>query len=143
MTTRRRLYPSDLSDAEWEILERLLPPEKPGGRHRGYEMREIINSIQYVLRSGCAWRMLPHDLPNWQSAYHYFRLWKQDGTWLRIHDCLHKEIREKMGRNEEVSAAIIDSQSVRTTEKGGFMVTMEQRRSMDASVIFSLIQQGF
>lgn len=128
MTKQRKPYTSDLSDAEWEILESLLPAEKPGGRHRGYDLREIINGIQFVLRSGCAWRMMPHDLPHWQSVYHYFRLWKRDGTWLRIHDYLHEEIREKMGRELQPSASIIDSQSVKTTEKGGFMVTMGRKR---------------
>lgn len=131
----RRSYSSDLNDREWQILEPLLPAEKPGGRHRAYPMREIINAIQYVLRSGCAWRMIPHDLPHWQSAYHYFTLWKRDGTWLRIHDYLHEEIRKKMGREIEPSAAIIDSQSVKTTEKGGFTVTTEPRRSTGENAI--------
>jgi transposase len=128
MTTDRRPYPSDLSDAEWKILEPLLPAEKPGGRHRLYAQREIINSIQYVVRGGCAWRMLPHDLPHWESAYHYFRIWKRDGTWVRIHDHLHAEVRQQMGRDAQPSAAIIDSQSVKTTEKGGFTVTTGRRR---------------
>ncbi len=116
--TRRRAYPSDLSDAEWKILESLLPSEKPGGRHRGYPLREIINALQYLIRGGVAWRALPHDLPHWQSVYHYFRRWKQDGTWRNIHDHLHAEVRRRMGRDAQPSAAIIDSQSVRTTEKG-------------------------
>jgi transposase len=124
----RKSYSSDLSDSEWQILEPLLPAEKSGGRHRAYPMREIINAIQYVLRSGCAWRLIPHDLPQWQSAYHYFELWKRDGTWVRIHDHLHEGIRKKMGRESQPSAAIIDSQSVKTTEKGGFTAMMEPRK---------------
>jgi putative transposase len=96
---RRRLYPSDLSDYEWKILEPLLPIEKLGGRHRRYAIREIINALQYLIRGGGAWRALPHDLPHWQSVYHYFRLWKRDGTWLRIHDHLHEEVRKLMGRD--------------------------------------------
>jgi transposase len=76
MTIRRKPYPSDLSDGEWKILEPLLPAEKVGGRHRGYTLREVINALQYLIRSGGAWRSLPHDLPHWQSVYHYFRLWK-------------------------------------------------------------------
>src|SRR3954467_8280904 len=92
MALRRRPYPSDLSDSEWQILEPLLPSEKPGGRHRGYALREIINAIEYLIRCGGAWRSLPHDLPHWQSVYHYFRLWKRDGTWLRVHTitCMKK-----------------------------------------------------
>lgn len=139
----RRHYPSDLSNAEWKILEPLLPTEKPGGRHRGYALREIINALQYLIRGGGAWRSLPHDLPHWQSVYYYFRSWKRDGTWLRIHDHLHEEVRQQMGRDAQASAAIIDSQSVKTTEKGGFMDTMGRRRFRGANVIFWLIPLGF
>jgi transposase len=128
MHSCRQAYSTDLSDSEWKILEPLLPSEKPGGRHRKYPMREIINAIQYVLRSGGAWRLMPHDLPHWRTVYEYFRQWKNDGTWLRIHDYLHQQVRIKMQRNVAPSAAIIDSQSVKTTEKGGFTAMMEQRR---------------
>jgi transposase len=134
---------SDLSNAEWKILEPLLPSEKPGGRHRGYAVREIVNAIEYLIRCGGAWRSLPHDFPHWQSVYHYFRLWKRDGTWLRIHDHLHEEVRKQMGRDLQPSAAIIDSQSVKTTEKGGFMATMGRRRSMAENAIFWLIPLVF
>ena len=140
---RRRSYPSDLSDSEWKILEPLLPTEKSGGRHRGYALREIVNAIEYLIRCGGAWRSLPHDLPHWQSVYHYFRLWKRDGTWLRVHDYLHEEVRKQMGRDPQPSAAIIDSQSVKTTGKGGFMVTTGRRRSAGGNAIFSLIRRGF
>ena len=143
MTIDRRPYPSDLSDREWKILEPLLPMEKPGGRHRGYDVREIINALQYLIRVGGAWRSLPHDLPHWQSVYHYFRRWKRDGTWLRIHDHLHEEVRKQMGRDAQPSAAIIDSQSVKTTEKGGFTVTMARRRLAGENGIFWLILLGF
>jgi transposase len=143
ITLHRRPYPSDLSSGEWKILEPLLPTEKPGGRHRGYSMREIINAIQYLIRGGGAWRSLPHDLPHWQSVYHYFRSWKRDGTWLRIHDHLHQEVRKQMGREVQPSAAIIDSQSVKTTEKGGFTVMTGRRRSEGANATFWLIRRDF
>jgi transposase len=133
MATNQRAYSTDLSDTEWHILEPLLPPEKPGGRHRKYPMREIINALQYVLRAGGAWRLLPHDFPHWRSVYEYFRQWKKDGTWVRIHDHLHEEVRKQMGRNVQPSAAIIDSQSVKTTEKGGLLAMTERRRLMGES----------
>jgi putative transposase len=88
MARQRLAYTTDLTDAEWQILKPLLPPEQSGGRPRKYALREVINGIQYVLRSGCAWRLMPHDLPQWQTAYQTFRAWRQDGTWLRIHDQL-------------------------------------------------------
>jgi transposase len=143
VTTLRKPYPSDLSDPEWKMLEPLLPPEKKGGRHRGYALREIINGIEYLIRVGGAWRSLPHDLPHWQSVYHYFRSWKQDGTWLRIHDHLHEEVRRQMGREPQPSAAVIDSQSVKPTEKGGSTVMTGRRRSAGENGTFSSIRRGF
>jgi transposase len=143
MYPSRHAYSTDLSDAEWRILEPFLPQQKPGGRHRKYPMREIINAIQYVLRGGCAWRLIPHDLPHWRTAYEYFRQWKNDGTWLRIHDHLHEQLRIQMQRNVQPSAAIIDSQSVKTTEKGGFTDMMARRRSAVASATLLWIPQGF
>lgn len=132
---KRKAYPSDLSDGEWDLLEPLIPPAKPGGRPRQTDMREVLNGILYVLRSGCAWRMLPHDLPPWQTVYDYFRMWRQDGTWQRIHDTLRRQVRLQVGREEEPSAAILDSQSVKTTEKGGLEDTTLLKRSMGASGI--------
>lgn len=131
MSVFRPSYSSDLTDAEWQILEPLLPAEKSGGRHRLYPLREIINALRYLLRSGCAWRSLPHDFPHWRAVYEYFRIWKEDGTWIRIHDYLYKEIRRQMKREKQPSAGIVDSQSVKTTEKGGFKrATMERRKSL-------------
>ncbi len=115
----RKAYPSDLSDAEWQTIESLIPPAKPGGRPRKYAMREILNAIFYILCSGCAWRMLPHDLPTWQTVYHYFRQWKGDGTWERMNQTLRIRLRVAAGREAEPSAAIVDSQSVKTTAVKG------------------------
>lgn len=130
----RRPYPSDLTDGQWELIKEFLPPAKPGGRPRTTSMREVINAIMYVLRSGCSWRMLPHDFPKWNIVYYYFWLYRRDGIWEDIHNILREELREKEGRNATPSAAIIDSQSVKTTEKKGFAATMREKRSRVASV---------
>jgi putative transposase len=116
---KRKRYPSDLTDAQWKRIEALIPPAKPGGRDRAHAMRDIVDALFYLLRSGCSWRMLPHDLPPWQTVYTYFQQWRDDGTWERLHTRLREQVRTEAGREAQPSAAIIDSQSVKTTEKGG------------------------
>jgi putative transposase len=130
---KRKTYPSDLTDEQWELLSPLLPAAKPGGRPRTVELREILNAILYVLRTGCAWRMLPHDLPPWQTVYKYFRGFSEDGTWERVHDAMRPNVREGEGRSAMPTAAIIDSQSVKTTEKGGLVAMTLVRRCSDES----------
>jgi putative transposase len=115
----RRAYQSDLSDAQWSCLESYLPAPKANGRPRIYPLREILNAIFYVVRSGCAWRLLPHDFPSWKTVYHYFRFWRLDGTWERMHAALRDRVRVRLKRNPQPSAAIVDSQSVKTTGVGG------------------------
>jgi putative transposase len=138
MARQRLPYTTDLTDEEWQILKPLLPPAKSGGRPRRYPMREVLKGIQYVLRTGCAWRLMPHDLPPWQTTYQTFRAWRHDGTWRRIHDQRRDEVRTRMGRHPQPSAAIIDAQTVNTTAKGGATATMAPRHSTVASAISSL-----
>lgn len=133
----RQSYPSDLSDHQWQLLEPLLPPPKSEGRPIKYPRREVLNGIVYVLRTGCAWRMIPHDLPPWRTTFHYFRTWRRDGTWERIHEVLRDQLRLADGRAASPSAAIIDSQSVKTTEKGGLVAMMLVRTSPEESDISS------
>ena len=108
-----------MTDAQWGLSEPIVPPPKPGGRPASVERREIINAIFYHVRNGGVWRALPHDLPKWQTVYYYFRLWRDDGTWQRIHDALRDETRRAAGRDPSPSAAILDAQSVKTAEKRG------------------------
>src|SRR6476620_3852612 len=113
----RAADPADLVDAEWTILEPLVPAVKPGGRPRAHADRELIDAMLYVLRGGIAWRALPHEYPPWKTVSHYFRVWRLDGSWERMNAHLGAATRVRAGRSAEPSAAVLDSQSAKTTEK--------------------------
>jgi transposase len=115
----RRPYSTDLSDKEWELLAALIPAPLPGGRPAKWARREIVNAILYILRTGCQWHLLPHDFPPYQTVFYYFRQWRRSGVWERVNTVLREQLRVQIGREAQPSAAILDSQSVKTTEKGG------------------------
>src|SRR5260221_13712453 len=124
----RKAYPSDLSDGEWKHLEPLIPAPKIGGRPAKHSRREIVNAIRYVLRNGGGWRALPHDFPPYTTVYDYFRAWRDSGVWERVNTVLRERGRQSVGRAGQPSAAIIENQSVKTTEKGGLVATMPASR---------------
>ena len=114
-----QLYPTDLTDRQWHLIKPLIPPPRPGGRPRTVEMRQLINAILFLVVTGAQWRMLPREYPNWKTVYHYFRLWRADGTWQRIHDTLRAAVRRRAGRHKHATAGCLDSQSVKTTHVKG------------------------
>ncbi len=127
------VYPSDLMDEQWSMIASLIPPPKSGkagGCPRKTDVREVVNGILYLNRSGCSWRMLPHDFPPWPTVHDYYRNWRRDGTWEKIHDALRENVRVEAGRESSPSAAVLDSQSVKTAapQKGGRTVTMRARK---------------
>lgn len=143
MSTRER-YPTDLTDAQWARIEPLVPKPKPGGRPATVERREIVNAIFYHVRNGGVWRSLPHDLPKWPTVYDYFRQWRDDGTWQRLHDAVRDDTRRAAGRDPSPSAAILDAQSVKTAEKGGSAAASTAASgSRGASVTSLLTRSGY
>jgi len=136
----RLRYPSDLTNEEWALVEPLIPPGKRGGGKRTVIMREVMNGLMYILSTGCQWRAIPKDLPPRSTLYDYFDLWSWDGTLERIHHALYGECREQEERQASPTAAIIDSQSVKSAEKGGRTIrmdTMPAKRSRVRSATFS------
>jgi len=139
-------FPSDLTDAEWALVEPMIPPARHGGRKRSINMREVLNAIFCVLWTGCQWKALPKDLPPKSTAHYYFVLWDWDGTLVRIHHALYVAVREQAGREASPTVAIIDSQSGKASQKGALHSTgrasMRARRSRDASAISSSIRSA-
>ena len=114
-----RPYDTDLTDAAWELVKPNLPAALPGGRPRATELRAVVNAIFYVLRTGCQWRLLPHQFPPWGTVYYYLRNWENTGTWTLLHRAIYEQTRQAAGRTECPSVVIMDGQSVKTTERGG------------------------
>ena len=129
----RKRYTSDLTDHEWAILEPLLPPAKHGGRPRTVNLREVLNAIFYVLKTGCQWANLPGDFPPSGTVFDYYNTWRKEKVWQRLNDALREQVRLSEDRDASPSAAIIDSQSVKTTEKGGNGAMMAANTSRAAS----------
>lgn len=133
---RRRGYPTDLADNEWDLIEDLFEVSYAGGgRPPNHDKREILNAIFYILRTGCQWRYMPNDFPPWKTVYTYMRNWKSEDIFEKMNSLLSKHTRIKIGRNPEPTAAIVDSQSVKTTEKGALKVMMELKKSKDVKGI--------
>lgn len=124
----RRVYPDDLTDEEWEKIKEFTEiKHTKRGRKPKWTKREMMNAIFYIMRGGCSWRHMPHDFPPWQSVYTQYRAWKVQGVFEKIHHFIRESLRQILGRGKEATGAIIDSQSIKTTEKGALQVMMEQK----------------
>ena len=134
----RKQYTSDLSDEEWAILEPLIPPAKRGGRPRSVNRREVMNAIFYVLKTGCQWANLPGDFPPYSTVFDYYNQWRKHKRWQQFNDTLRDQVRLSEGREATPSAAVIDSQSVKTTEKGGSVASTGPSSSKDENALASL-----
>jgi transposase len=139
-------YPSDVTDAEWALIAPLLPPAKRGGRRRSVDLREVVQALLYLLETGCQWRHLPKDFPPKSTVWDYFDLWSYDGTLARIHEALYVALRDAEGREASPTAAIIDSQTVKSAEKGGLLARQPAmtpaRRPRASSAISSSTRSG-
>jgi len=145
-TPREERYPSDVTDAEWTIIAPMIPPPRQGGRHRETDMRDVMNAVRYVLRTGCQWRQLPKEFPPRSTVYNYFWEWTRYGVLDRIHHMLLVKVREVEGREASPTAAIIDTQAVKATEKGGVrgirLDTTQERRPKASSAMSSSIRSA-
>lgn len=137
----RTPYSSDLTAEQWSMIASLIPPAQPGGRQRRVNMREVVNGILYLNRTGCSWRLLPHEFPPWGTVHYYYRRFRLDGTWQRIHDTLRARVRRHAGKKPTPSVAVLDAQTVKTAapQKGGHTVTMPARKSPGESGIYASI----
>ncbi|MEU0518910.1 transposase [Streptosporangium sp. NPDC006007] len=142
MSRKRAAYPTDLSDLEWEALAPLVPPPQPGGRPVVHERREIVNALAYWLWARCAWRRLPHELPPWRTVYHYWRRWRIEGRWEQITAVLREREHTRRGPHPPPGTGILDSQSIKTTEKGGSTATTAPGRRATANAAGSSARSG-
>jgi transposase len=136
-------YSTDLTDEQWALIAPHLPPPRPGGRPRQTNLRDVVDAILYLLRTGCQWRLLPRNFPPWGTVWSYFRRWRIDGVWVRLHRALYRAARKKAGRSPDPTVAIMDSQSVKTTEKGVFAVLTVTRWSRGENGSYLLIPKAF